>query len=98
MSPPSITHLSFSEDFGLVLKVNREVTLPLNNLVSASRHPSSLCCHRKLLHDLPQKGRILLRDEPVLFALPLRLQIEITVQIRSALAFDKQRKELGRLL
>jgi hypothetical protein len=51
MSPPSITHLPFSEEFGLVLKVTGEVTLPLNNLVAASRHPSSSCCFRKLLRD-----------------------------------------------
>src|SRR6266404_259179 len=50
MSPHSITHLLFSEDFGLVLKVTSEVTPPLNNLVSASRHPSSSCCLRKWLH------------------------------------------------
>jgi len=50
---------------------------------------------RVTLPGLAQKGCVLLRDEAVLFALPLRLQIEITVQIREALAFDKQRKEFS---
>src|SRR5438093_5301699 len=54
MSPPSITHLPFSEEFGLVSKVNREVTPPLDNPVSASRRPSSLCCLRKSLHGQAQ--------------------------------------------
>ncbi len=47
---------------------------------------------------MAQKGRVLLRDEPVLFTVPLRLHVEITSQIREALTFDKQRKELGSLL
>src|SRR5205814_1999546 len=46
---------------------------------------------------LAQKDRVLLGDEPELLALPLCLQVEITSQIREALAFDKQRKELGSL-
>src|SRR5207249_903859 len=52
---------------------------------------------RVTLPGLAQKDRVLLRDEPVLLALPLRFQVKITNQIREALAFDKQRKELGSL-
>ncbi len=52
---------------------------------------------RVTLPGLVQKDCVLLCDEPELLALPLRLQVEITGQIRETLAFDKQRKELGSL-
>src|SRR5258708_33246252 len=50
------------------------------------------------LPGVAQEDCVLLRDEPVLLALPLRVQVEITVQIREALAFDKKRKDLGSLV
>jgi hypothetical protein len=52
---------------------------------------------RVTLPGLVQEDRVLLRDEPVLLALPLCLQVEITSQISEAVAFDKQREELGSL-
>ncbi len=52
---------------------------------------------RVMLPGLAQEDRVLLGDEMVLLALPLRLKVEITSQIREAFAFDKQGENLGSL-
>src|SRR5258708_34143034 len=52
---------------------------------------------RVTLPGLAQKDCVLFRDELVLLALPLRLQIEVTVQTRAALALESHRTALGSL-